>query len=194
MVELYSDFACPFCYLAEVGASRLERAGHIVAYRAYELRPVPSVLASPGADPLKRRGWDMMVSPAAEMLGLDMRFPTLAVRTRKAHEAVRHARQHGAERAMRDAVFAAYFAEGRDIGRIDVLVEIGAAVGLDRTELKVTLDIDQHTDAVVEDGRIAADLGLNGVPAYVDMENDPPRTVVGLQDYDRLLLWVEKTR
>jgi predicted DsbA family dithiol-disulfide isomerase len=193
-VELYSDFACPFCYLAEAGARRLEEAGHAVAYKSYELRPAPVPLEAPGADPMKVRGWELAISPAAAELGLEMRFPTIAIRTRKAHEAARHARQLGMERAMRDALFAAYFGEGRDIGRIDVLVEIGASLGMDLTELKVTLDIDQHTDAVRAEEAEAARLGLSGVPAYVGNENASPRVVVGLQDYARLLAWVEKAQ
>jgi predicted DsbA family dithiol-disulfide isomerase len=196
VLELYSDFACPFCYLAEVGAARLERAAHAVRYRAYELRPAPVPLESPSSDPMKVRGWEMMVAPAASALGLSMRMPELGVRTRKAHEASRHARMKGMERGMRDAIFAAYFRDGLDIGRIDVLVDLGSALGLDVTELKVTLDIDQHTDEIAAEEAEAARLGLGGVPAYIAMnENDPasrPSAVVGLQDYDRLLEWVER--
>jgi predicted DsbA family dithiol-disulfide isomerase len=193
-LDLYSDFACPFCYLAEVGARRLESAGHEVRYRAYELRPKPIPLEAPGSDPSKRQGWEHFIAPHARELGVDMKFPALGVRTRKAHEAARHAREHGRERAMRDALFAAYFAEGRDIGRIDVLVELAESVGLDRTETKVTLDIDQHTDAVIADESEAGRLGLNGVPAYVATSEQEPVIVVGLQDYERLLTWMESKR
>ena len=198
MVQLYSDFACPFCYLAEVGASRLDQAGHQVEYRAYELRPAPVPLESPASDPVKRRGWQLAIAPTAQDLGLDMRMPSIGVRTRKAHEAARHARNHGVERGMRDAIFAAYFRDGRDIGRIDVLVELGESIGLDRTELKVTLDIDQHTDVIAAEEAEGMRLGLDGVPAYVatgsTVESAAPRIIVGLQDYDRLLEWVEKTQ
>ncbi len=190
-VELYSDFACPFCYLAEVGAEGLERAGISVEYRAYELRPSPVPLASPASDLAKRRGWDEMIGPLSVELGLSIVMPAIGVRTRKAHEAAKYAKVEGVERAMRNALFAAYFAEGRDIGRIDVLVEIAESVGLDRTGMKVTLDIDQHTDAVIADEARALGLGLNGVPAYVVDEGMSPRVVVGLQDYERLLSWME---
>lgn len=190
-VDLYSDFACPFCYLAEAGAKRLEEAGRTVVYRAFELRPSPVALEAPGADPAKVRGWEVYVAPAARALGLKMKMPPIAVRTRKAHEAARHARGHGVERGMRDAIFAAYFEHGRDIGRIDVLVEIGTEIGLDRTELKVTLDIDQHTDAVRREEADGAALRLDGVPAYVDTGSVTPRMCIGLQEYERLLSWVE---
>jgi predicted DsbA family dithiol-disulfide isomerase len=196
VLELYSDFACPFCYLAEAGAARLESAGYDVVYRAYELRPAPVPLESPAADPVKRHGWDVMIAPAAAELGLQMTMPNLGVRTRKAHEAARFSRLQGLERAMRDAIFAAYFGDGRDIGRIDVLVAIGSSVGLDATDLKIALDIDQLTDEIAAEGAEAMRMGLGGVPAYVatdeDNPDERPSAVVGLQDYDRLLRWVER--
>ncbi|MEO5511404.1 MAG: DsbA family protein [Longimicrobiales bacterium] len=193
-VELFSDFACPFCYLAEVGASRLESAGHDIRYRSYELRPRPLPLEAPGTDPLKRIGWDQIIAPLASELGVVMNFPAFGVRTRKAHEAAKHARERGVERAMRDALFGAYFAEGRDIGRIDVLVAIAESVGVDRTDMKVTLDIDQHAAAVEADATAASRLGLGGVPAYVVMGEPAPEVVIGLQQHERLVAWMERHR
>ena len=193
-VQLFSDFACPFCYLAEADSVRLAAAGHAVEYRSYELRPQPVPLEAPGDDAAKRYGWERMIEPMAAEAGLSMRFPAFGVRTRKAHEAARYARSHGMERAMRDALFAAYFTDGRDIGRIDVLVSIGEALGLDRTDLKVNLDIDQYTDEVVADEAFARRAGLEGVPAYVIGEGASRKQAVGLQPYDQLLKWVEATK
>lgn len=94
-------------------------------------------------------------------------MPTSRPRTRKAHEAVKFAAQSGQDGALRRAIFDAFFEHARDIGRIDVLVEIGAGVGLDRSELKVVLDVDSFTDAVIADRERAADLEIVGTPAYV---------------------------
>ena len=186
---VFTDFACPFCYLAEVGLGRL--AGVDVVYRAYELRPAPAGLESPAADPAKAQGWDMMIAPRARAAGVPMVLPRIGVRTRKAHEAARFARTKGVERAMRDALYDAYFRGGRDIGRIDVIVQLGVAIGLDAAELKVVLDIDTFTDEIVTEERSAASMGLTGVPAYIGTEGMEPALVVGLQDHDGLTAWVE---
>jgi predicted DsbA family dithiol-disulfide isomerase len=67
--------------------------------------------------------------------------------------------------AVRAAVFDAYFEGGRDIGRVDVLVEIASFAGLDRTETKAVLDVDRHEADVTAKRLEAQALGVTDVPA-----------------------------
>lgn len=165
-VMVYSDYVCPFCWLAWPAVRTLLAEGAPIELGAFELRPAPTSLprSLTGA---QQAAWDGVIVPHARSLGLSPRTPTRFPRTRKAHEAVRHARASGLEQELHDALFRAYFEEGRDIGRIDVLVEIGAGLGLDATGLKVELDIDQYTDAVRAQEQDAARAGVTAVPAYV---------------------------
>ena len=68
---------------------------------------------------------------------------------------------------MRRAIFEAYFREDRDIGRIDVLVEIGAGIGIEPADMKVALDVDVHTADVEADQELAYGLGIEGTPAFI---------------------------
>ena len=88
---------------------------------------------------------------------------------------------------MAAALYAAYFGEDRDIGRIDVLVAIGRGLGLDRSALKVALDIDQYTDAVAAEQREALRRGLRGVPAVVRADGE---ALVGWRPYEELRRWL----
>ena len=54
---------------------------------------------------------------------------------------------------MREALFAAYFDEGRDVGRIDVWWSWVPRWALDATELKVVLDVDTFSGAWMRTGR-----------------------------------------
>ena len=136
-VVVFSDFACPFSYVTEAALRRMEAAGEVEpTCLAWELYPAPAPLPSADAG-----GWMDALRPLADELGIALRVPA-PVRTRKAHEAAAFARSKGLGGGMRDALYAAHFAEGRDIGRIDVLVDIGEVVGVDRSELKVVLDVD----------------------------------------------------
>jgi len=180
-VVVFSDFACPFSYVTEAALRRMEAAGEVQAtHLAWELYPAPAPL--PAAD---AAGWMGALRPLADELGLPLRTPVPA-RTRKAHEAAAFAASKGVGPAMREALFAAHFAQGLDIGRIDVLVEIGARLGLDASELKVVLDVDglaARVEAELEAGRGA---GVEGVPTIVVGTGEQARWLVGARPFAEL--------
>jgi predicted DsbA family dithiol-disulfide isomerase len=193
---VWADYVCPFCWLAE---TELRRRGPLVAQverGAFELRPAGAPLPD-ADDPGLPDDWERVIAPLARELDVTLRYPTLMTRTRKAHEAAAYARSQGALEVMHEAIYRAYWEDGRDIGRIDVLVEIGVAVGLDRGGLRVALDIDQWTARVLDDQAWAGQLGIHGVPAYAQQRSagaDAVRVAdevrLGLQRYDELKAWV----
>lgn len=180
-VVVFSDFACPFSYVTEAALRRMETAGQVEpTWLAWELYPAPAPL--PPAD---AGAWMDALRPLADELGLPLRVPA-PVRTRKAHEAAAFAQSRGAGAAMRDALFAAHFAEGLDIGRIDVLVEIGDAAGLDRSELKVVLDVDSLAPRIQAEQAAARRAGVEGVPTLVAGTGDEARWIVGARPFAEL--------
>jgi predicted DsbA family dithiol-disulfide isomerase len=196
---VFGDYVCPFCYLAESEVARL-RADQVVDIEAaaVELRPAGTGLPSPEVAWM-REAWQHDVEPLAARLGVEMRYPTRVTRTRKAHEAVAFARERGSFEAMHEAVYRAYWRDGRDIGRIDVLMEVGAEVGLDPMELRVELDIDKWAERVDRDIAWAAVAGVTGVPAYLlyvpDAAGQPTQggeLHAGMQRYDELKAWVAR--
>lgn len=181
-VVVFSDFACPFSYVTETALRRMEAAGEILpTYLAYELFPVPAPLpATPDG------GWMDALRPLADELGIALRVPPAPARTAKAHEAAAFAQARGVGPALRDAVFAAYFGEGRDIARIDVLVELGAALGLDPGELKVVLDVDSLSPRIRAEQDAARRAGVEGTPTVVAGTGDEARWLVGARPYAEL--------
>ncbi len=183
---VYSDYVCPFCYLATPALARLrEQDGIDVEARPFELRPAPAPLPDPRAPGLIA-AWEGTVLPLAAAAGLEMRLPALRARTRKAHEAAAFARERQRFQPMHDALFRAVFLEGRDIGRIDVLVAIGVAAGLDRTELALALGLDSYADAVARDEQAAAAADIVAVPAFVA----GGEVMEGLLPYEVLRDWL----
>lgn len=69
--------------------------------------------------------------------------------------------------AMIDAIYRAYFEDGRDIGRIDVLADIAAEQGYDRGAVQALLESGQGRQMVMQKAGEAARLGINGVPFFV---------------------------
>lgn len=156
----FFDFTDPGSYLMSRLLESLE-----VRWRGFELRVPPEAVVDPRAPDWARYQRDM--AELAEALDLEMASPRFIPWTRKAHELAIHARDRDCSQAVRDALFRAHFVDGRDIGRIDVLVDVAAWAGLDRTEAKAVLDVDRHTDEVASDRALAQELGVVGVPTLV---------------------------
>ena len=177
LVTIFSDFTCPFSYLTEVGLRRVveAREGIEVIYRALELYPESAGSIAPA-----EAEWEA-ARPLTERLGLPLRLPTFTPRTRKAHEAARFAAQRGIGDAMRDAIFSAYWADERDIGRIDVLMELIGSLGVDPVELKIALDIDQFEAEVARDIEVARRLRVPGAPTIFIGTGGDAAILVGAQ-------------
>lgn len=168
-LDIWSDYVCPFCYLELPPVRRLQGAyaGQLdVSWRAFELRPDPRPTLDPDGDYLHTT-WNRSVYPLAAERGMTLKLPPVQPRSRKAFEAVAYAREQGRFDLMHEALFRAFFEDGRDIGNLDVLAAIGAECGLDRHGLAAALDGGIHTAEVLEDEQLAQRLGVSGVPIMV---------------------------
>ena len=79
--------------------------------------------------------------------------------------------------ALHDRLYRAYFVDGRNIGDVDVLVELATAVGLSAAEARRVLDERRFKDAVDADWTLSNRLGVTGVPTFVAGDHQ----VVGAQ-------------
>jgi predicted DsbA family dithiol-disulfide isomerase len=160
---LFFDYVDPASFLLE---SRLRglisEEGPTLIPEPLEIRPPPEPLLDP-EDGGWRDRWDSMAQ-LGERLGVELKRPWIVPWTPKAHELAVHAKDNGCFRDIHDALFRAYLQEGRDIGRVDVLVEIGRSGGLDPGETKAVLDVDRNTQAVEEGRARAAEMGILRVP------------------------------
>lgn len=183
-VEIWSDIACPWCY---VGTARFERAlaetgiDAEVVYRSYELDPnVPTGGdAPPLTEYLARKFGDRSRVQAAHAhltnagveLGIDFRWALMKrANTFDAHRLLAWAlRTEGAEhqRTLKKALLRAYFTEGRDVSDHGVLADIAGEVGLDRTLAEDLLATDAEAATVREQEALAHREGIAAVPTFV---------------------------
>lgn len=167
LMDVWSDYVCPFCYLAEPTVAQIEQEfGAVVqlTWRAFELRPEPVPTLPPNGSYL-RRVWAEAVYPMAEQRGMCLRLPPVQPRSRLAHEAAVFARAHGRFAAMHHAIFRAFFEHGEDIGQVETLVKLGQGVGLEPEPLRQALREERYRSTVLSDQDTARELGLSGVPA-----------------------------
>jgi len=163
-----------------------------VVWKAFELRPEPVPLPAPD-NPTRRQRWETSVLPMAAERGLVMKLPPVAPRTRLAFEAVELAGDHSRRQAMHRAVFEAFFRDGRDIGSIEVLADVGASVDLAPALVKAALEAGTHLNRVLDQEQLAQELGVTGVPAMlVGDDSATAEPVIGAVPYDWLKTAVER--
>jgi len=168
-----------------IGKRQLERAliqlgddggGFSVRWNPFQLNPdMPREGANRAAYRAAKFGsaeraaeLDARVAEAARTVGLDFRMDLMArtPNTLDAHRLIWFAGRQGAQDAVMEAVFAAYFTQGRDIGEADVLADCAAGAGLDRAEALAFLASDHAAAEMLAADRAAREAGVNGVPSF----------------------------
>jgi len=122
----------------------------------------------------------------AEELGLPFGRRTMTYNSRRAQELGKWAEEQGCGEAFHRAVFHAYFAEGLNIARFDVLRRLAERVGLDADHVVDVLNTQRYKAAVDADWQRARRLGVNAVPTF-QMQD---RVLVGAQSYEALVNFV----
>ena len=164
--RFFFDFVDPLSYLVDIELEAAEVEHDLEVERVpLELRPPPSPIRLSSDEPWRAR-WELGAELATE-LGRQLDAPALVPWSRKAHELFLHARSEGAGPAARSAIFRAFFVDGADIGRVDVLVGIARSLGLDHTHAKAVLDVDRHHEDVLAARRRAGEARVEAPPALL---------------------------
>jgi predicted DsbA family dithiol-disulfide isomerase len=191
-LEVFSDYVCPFCRLAEPALhALLEEASDVdVVWRSFELRPNTVPPLDPNAEYL-HRVWDASVYPLAGKLGVTMRLPPVQPRTRRTHEAAHWARSIGRFDEYHHALLAAFFERGENIGEVDVLVALADSLGMPGGELRRALAAYEFEQHVIDDEELAKQTDVGSVPAFIA---NGRYGVIGVQPVEVLKELVERAR
>ena len=182
-VEIWSDVACPWCYVGkrrfEAALAAFDNSDEVkVTWRSFELDPTaPRERDVDGATHLaqkygttRERALEMQrtMTEAAAGDGLDFRFDIArAGNTFDAHRLVHLAAAHGSQDAMKERLMRGYLTEGEPIGDPRALERLAIEAGLPADEVREVLATERFTEEVREDERTAHSLGINAVPFFV---------------------------
>ena len=206
-IMIWSDFACPYCY---IGERRLKDAlkelgwedKFKISYLAFELNPQASKTPTPGttAEKLARK-YGLSIGEAKEKidsidaqgrdLGIDFRYATAKPsNTFDAHRLMKLAEAKYDSQTiekLNENLFSTYFTKNLVLADHAVLLEIALESGLNEEEVTKTLDSQEFAPAVRRDEEEAARLGVRGVPYIVFNNKYAVPGALSIDDFKRVL-------
>lgn len=181
VIDVVADVVCPWCYLGwrrlkAVVAMRPALTVELV-WRPFLLDPqIPeggvdrhAYMARKFPDAERRVAIGRALTEAAREDGATLNLDKIAIcpNTSAAHRLIRWAQGFGAQDAIVEGLFAAYFTDGRDIGEPETLAEIGEAGGMNPLLILELLSNGSDADNVARDHAIAVRGGITGAPFMI---------------------------
>lgn len=182
-IEIWSDVMCPFCY---IGKKNFEAALNQIPYKeqinviwkSYQLDQELSATSPTNTlDYLKEKKGltdeqitqlnDGIIQFGKEVDIVFNQENALAVNTSDAHRFIQFAQTKGLDSEAEEILFKAYFTDGKNVADFEVLSELGANIGLNKTEVTEMLNSDAFVFEVASDGLDAKNIGVTSVPFFV---------------------------
>ncbi len=180
-IDMVSDLVCPWCW---VGLRHLMLAMQTNQDQMFSLTFRPFFLDAnlpedgveyhaymdkkfPNKD--QRKAGLNALEQAGRAVGIDFQFGKIKRRphTGKAHRFLLWAQ--GQERGLvaKEALFHAFFTDGKDIGDHQVLAEIGTSLGMDGALVVELLEKQQDKAKIEAEVKVFQEMGISGVPTFI---------------------------
>ena len=204
-IEVWSDFACPWCAL---GLYRLDTARRVfehgdeigVVHRSFELDPrsparreqsmEEAVARKYHLSPEQVRAGQAQLTALGLEVGLVLDFERVQRgSTFDAHRLAQAARGEQCEASVVRSLFSAYFTDGRLLSDHAVLRDVARTAGLPEHIAEKVLGGDAYTREVRADEDTAVELGVTGVPYFLINGAWP---IPGAQDVDTMLILLRR--
>ena len=203
-IDIVSDVVCPWC---AIGYKKLSEAitklddeiSFEVNWKPYQLHPE-----------IPRGGFDKkeyykikfsessgssdkfnFISKEGRKVGLEFNFKKSKnlPNTFLAHRLLWLCRSKNMQDVLAEALFYAYFTDGRDVGNIDELIEISSENGLNRKEIKEFFQTNIGHEEVLREENRAREMNIFSVPTYIFNKK---YLLVGGQESDTFKAYIKK--
>jgi predicted DsbA family dithiol-disulfide isomerase len=182
-IDFVSDVSCPWCV---IGLKSLEQAlanlqGELdvdLHFQPFELNPgmgpdgqdiSEHIAEKYGSTQEQQDKSREMIRQRGADLGFtfDMGARGRIYNTFDAHRLLHWAESQGQQKALKEALFEAYFTKGENPGAIEVLVRVAGEVGLDQDAARQVLASTAYTEEVRQAEYYWQRAGIRSVPAIV---------------------------
>jgi predicted DsbA family dithiol-disulfide isomerase len=182
-IDFVSDVSCPWCV---IGLKSLETAlkslhGEVAAdlhFQPFELNPemgaegqdiTEHIAQKYGSTPedMERNRENIKARGAELGFEFNMQKRGRIYNTFDAHRLLHWAEAEGRQEALKNALFSAYFTEGRNPSDHAVLIDVAQKAGLDGKRAAAILASDEFAAEVREREKFYADHGIRAVPSVI---------------------------
>src|SRR6185295_7717392 len=180
-IDIVSDTVCPWCF---IGKRRIARAMAMrpdvkfdIFWRPYRLDPtVPregvdrrAYLKAKFGDSPRSSAMGEAIRAEGASEGITFAFDKIAKtpNTLDSHRLVHWAGGAGVQDAVVEALFKAYFIDGKDVGDVSVLTALASEAGMDGALVERLLAGDADLEPVEREAGMASEMGISGVPTFI---------------------------
>ena len=187
-LEVFTDYVCPWCYLGDNRVKKLKLDYDItVQIVHFPLHPETppegrTLLQLFGGGPQDIQAKNSRMKSLMDAEGLPYNDRSHTYNSRLAQEIGSWAETQDGGNAIHDKFFEAYFVDGRNVGDIEVIIDVVKSAGLDGQEARAVLAERRFKDAVDADWEKSRRYGVTGVPTFVSQGHG----LVGAQPYENL--------
>ena len=203
-IDIVSDVVCPWC---AIGYKKLSKAmtqledeiSFEVNWKPYELHPE---IPKEGFDKKEyykikfgksSRSSDKFdfINEEGKKAGLEFNFKKSKnlPNTFLAHRLLWLCRSKDMQDVLAEALFYAYFTDGRDVGNTDELIKISSENGLNKEEIKEFFQTNIGHEEVLREENRAREMNISSVPTYIFNKK---YLLVGGQESDTFKAYIKK--
>jgi len=179
-LEVFTDYVCPWCCLGDNRVKKLKQNYDITVQLVHFPLHPDTPAEGRAREDFKSRNTRMQGLMEAEGLPYSARSHTY--NSRLAQEIGTWAEIQAGGNAIHDKFFEAYFVDCRNIGDVEVIIDVVKSAGLDEQQARAVLAERRFKDAVDADWEKSRGYGVTGVPTFFSNGQG----LVGAQPYEVL--------
>jgi len=203
-IDIVSDIVCPWCVIGfkklSIAMQDLKNEAKFdIHWKAYQLHPeIPKegfdkeeyMKIKFGESGGSRSRFDFIIEEGKKV-GIEFNFDKTKnlPNTFLAHRLLWFSKSKGIQDVMAEALFEAYFSEGRDVGSMKELISISNEKGLNKDEIKDFLKSDIGSREVSRQELRAREMNIFSIPTYVINKK---YSLVGGQEPDTFKAYIRK--
>ncbi|MCR3956585.1 MAG: DsbA family protein [Gudongella sp.] len=192
-IKVFSDFACPFCYIGFSIADRLIKENSEVEFLWYPYE-LDSQVAEEGAsleDGIPKEQIDMAyrrIERLGSEYGLIYSNKTTKFNTGLLHRAALYAQEVGSFYPFAKEAFKAIFEEGKNVALKEVVNQIGIDAGLNIHEMIEAIEAGEFEDMMENSRELAAAHEIESVPTFIREDGVKVTLLKGYEKFNKNLL------